>query len=377
MGPGAGTAMLGGTCLGFANVVRPGRVGVVAAAGTGAQEVASLVDRWGVGVSQVIGLGGRDLGAAVGGLMAGSAVRALVADAGTEVILLVSKPPDPGWPARCSPRPAGKPLVAALIGLPAGADASPGACAGAGTLEAGAAAAVRAARRQRAGPDRRPGGARSSAAMAGLAPRRTLVRGLFSGGTLCYESLVRAGRACSGRCTRTPRSTRRTGCPPRPARTSLPRPRRGGVHPGPAAPDDRPGGPDRAAARARGASPTSRPCCSTWCSGTARTPTRPRSWPRSAREITAAGGPRVVVYVLGTEHDPQGYARQRRAFADAGCLVTETAARASLAAAAIATRDPRLPPLMRLAMTAVTGTGNRGWRWSRTRPSRGAGWCTR
>ena len=60
------------------------------------------------------------------------------------------------------------------------------------------------------------------------------------------------------------------------------------------------------------------------------------------REIAAAGGPRLVVYVLGTEHDPQGFARQRRAFADAGCLVTETAARASLTAAAIATRDPRL-----------------------------------
>ena len=76
-------------------MVRAGRVGVVAAAGTGAQEVASLLDRWGAGVSQVIGLGGRDLSAAVGGLMAGSAVRALAADPGTEVILLVSKPPDP------------------------------------------------------------------------------------------------------------------------------------------------------------------------------------------------------------------------------------------------------------------------------------------
>src|SRR5262249_21503163 len=38
MGPGAGTAMLAGTGLGFANVVATGRVGVVAAAGTGAQE---------------------------------------------------------------------------------------------------------------------------------------------------------------------------------------------------------------------------------------------------------------------------------------------------------------------------------------------------
>jgi len=58
--------------------------------------------------------------------------------------------------------------------------------------------------------------------------------------------------------------------------------------------------------------------------------------------ITANGGPCVVVYVLGTDRDPQGLQQQRRAFADAGCLVTATAARASLAAAAIARRDPAL-----------------------------------
>jgi FdrA protein len=94
MGPGAGTAMLGGVGLGFANAVGAGPVGVVAAAGTGAQEVMTLLDRWGIGVSRVIGVGGRDLSAAVGGLMARDAVRALDADPSTQVILLVSKPPD-------------------------------------------------------------------------------------------------------------------------------------------------------------------------------------------------------------------------------------------------------------------------------------------
>lgn len=77
MGPGAGTAVLGGVGLGFANVVTPGPVGVVAAAGTGAQEVMTLLDRWGVGVSHVIGVGGRDLSADVGGRMArGGGLRA-------------------------------------------------------------------------------------------------------------------------------------------------------------------------------------------------------------------------------------------------------------------------------------------------------------
>jgi FdrA protein len=94
MGPGAGTAMLGGVGLGFANVVKPGRVGVVAAAGTGAQEAMSLLDQWGAGVSHVIGLGGRDLSEAVGGTMAKLAIKALAEDPATEAILLVSKPPD-------------------------------------------------------------------------------------------------------------------------------------------------------------------------------------------------------------------------------------------------------------------------------------------
>ena len=93
MGPGCGTAMLGEVGLGFANVVRSGTVGIVAAAGTGAQEAASLLDGAEVGVSQIVGVGGRDLSTAVGGIMFGEAMRMLAADDGTETLLLVSKPP--------------------------------------------------------------------------------------------------------------------------------------------------------------------------------------------------------------------------------------------------------------------------------------------
>ena len=84
MGPGAGTAVLAGIGLGFANVLgstsggAAPQVGVVAAAGTGAQEVSALLDRWGAEVTSVIGVGGRDLSEQVGGLMAGLAVRTLV-----------------------------------------------------------------------------------------------------------------------------------------------------------------------------------------------------------------------------------------------------------------------------------------------------------
>jgi FdrA protein len=100
MGPDCGTAIVSGVALGFANVVRPGPVGMVAASGTGAQQVSCLLDMAGVGVSHVLGVGGRDLSEAVGGLATADAMAALDADAATERILLVSKPPAPSVAAR-------------------------------------------------------------------------------------------------------------------------------------------------------------------------------------------------------------------------------------------------------------------------------------
>jgi FdrA protein len=64
--------------------------------------------------------------------------------------------------------------------------------------------------------------------------------------------------------------------------------------------------------------------------------------PVCAEIMAAPDGPRVVAYVLGTRDDPQGYGRQRRTLEEAGCIVTPTAARAALAAAAIAVRRPEL-----------------------------------
>ncbi|MFI5955444.1 FdrA family protein [Cryptosporangium sp. NPDC051539] len=95
MGPDCGTAVVGGLGLGFANVVRPGPVGLVAASGTGAQQVMTLLDAAGVGLSHCLGVGGRDLSAAVAGRSTLAALDALDADPATEVILVVSKPPAP------------------------------------------------------------------------------------------------------------------------------------------------------------------------------------------------------------------------------------------------------------------------------------------
>jgi FdrA protein len=93
MGPDCGTAVVGGLGLGFANATSPGPVGLVAASGTGCQQVLCLLDRAGVGVTHALGVGGRDLSAAVGGLSTRTALERLDADASVEVIVLVSKPP--------------------------------------------------------------------------------------------------------------------------------------------------------------------------------------------------------------------------------------------------------------------------------------------
>ncbi len=95
MGPDCGTAVVGGVGLGFANTVTPGPVGVVAASGTGCQQVLALLDAAGVGVAAALGVGGRDLSAAVGGLSTTTALARLDADPAVEQILVVSKPPAP------------------------------------------------------------------------------------------------------------------------------------------------------------------------------------------------------------------------------------------------------------------------------------------
>jgi len=174
MGPDCGTAVVGGVGLGFANVLRPGPVGLVAASGTGAQQVSCLLDQAGVGVSHVLGVGGRDLSAEVGGLSTVRALRMLDEDPATELIVLVSKPPDPEVAGRVRKvvESLRTPVVEALLG--SGAD-----------LTAAAEDALRALGRPV--PDwlswdgSRPAGVRGP------------LVGIYSGGTLCSEAALIAG----------------------------------------------------------------------------------------------------------------------------------------------------------------------------------------
>ncbi len=95
MGPGCGTAIINNVPLAFANVVKKGPVGIVAASGTGIQEVSSLLSNAGSGISHAIGTGGRDLSDEIGGITMMQGIEILEKDGQTEVILLISKPPGP------------------------------------------------------------------------------------------------------------------------------------------------------------------------------------------------------------------------------------------------------------------------------------------
>ena len=338
MGPGAGTAMLGATGLGFANAVRPGPVGVVAAAGTGAQEAMALLDRWGVGVSSVIGVGGRDLSGDVRGRMTKAAMAALREDPATEVILLVSKPPAPDVAAEVLATAGDTPLVAALIGLdpdfrgPAGVVL-------ADTLEGGVAASLGVL--GRTVPDTTvTSGPTVQEVRRRLSPGRSLVRGLFSGGTLCYESLVLLGRTIG---------EVRSNTPIDPA-WGLPAPAgshqcldlgeeeytRGRPHPM-IDPEAR-----LELLREHAADPEVAVILLDVVLGYGAHQDPAGVLVPECEEVMADGGPQVVCYVLGTDQDPQDLSSQRDRLVEAGCIVTETAARASLAAAAIVTDDPTL-----------------------------------
>jgi FdrA protein len=205
MGPDCGTAVVGGVGLGFANVVRPGPVGLVAASGTGAQQVMSLLAWAGVGVSHCLGVGGRDLSAAVGGLSTHKAMDALDADAATELIVVIGKPPAPDVAdaVRAHAKMLATPVVVAPVGL------------GQPDLTAAVEAVLRrlgrpvpepwpqwlpaqasGARRPVAGrPQVDASGVESLDARASDADLGGALRGLFSGGTLCLEAMVIAAEA--------------------------------------------------------------------------------------------------------------------------------------------------------------------------------------
>ena len=180
MGADCGTSIIDGVGLGFANAVKRGPIGVVGASGTGIQEVTCLLDSAGLGISHAIGVGGRDLSSEVGGPMTLRGIELLDADESTSVIVVISKPPDGAVAARVieATGQTKKPVVVGFLGGGKHDDA-PANVTIVGSLEAAAREGARLA-----GAD---------IEMASPLPRRQtpgFVRGLFCGGSLCYEAMI-------------------------------------------------------------------------------------------------------------------------------------------------------------------------------------------
>lgn len=202
MGPDCGTAIIGGIPLGFANAVRRGSIGLVGASGTGLQLVTCLIDRFGGGITQAIGTGGHDLSREVGGVTMLQGLAALAQDAATKAIVLISKPPAPEIAARVltRAREAGKPVVVCFLGADPTSITGPG-LTPVKTLEDAALAAVALAAGGRPAPRAQ---ASASADLPALAAGQRYVRGLYSGGTLCFEATLLLGETLSDVYSNTP-----------------------------------------------------------------------------------------------------------------------------------------------------------------------------
>jgi len=192
MGPDCGSSLIGGVGIGFANVVRKGSIGVISASGSGLQEFTCQVHNAGFGISHAIGTGSRDLSDKIDGLTALTALDALEADPQTKVITLLSKPPGAKTIAKISGRlkSCKKPVVGCFLGTK-------------NEIEGGRSFqrarliddAVRLSIMQiddKSFPSQAQFSMKElrwmSREIASWSPRQKYIRGLFAGGTFCYQS---------------------------------------------------------------------------------------------------------------------------------------------------------------------------------------------
>ena len=193
MGPDCGTAIIGGVGIGFSNAVRRGPIGIIGASGTGIQEFTTLVHHAGSGISHAIGTGSRDLSDSIGGISLLSGLDALESDTSTKVITILCKPP--GRLAlsnlvsriiRCQ-----KPIITCFLGLKEDPPYANIRFKTAHTLEDAALIAVEMATGNplpRFNPNSPELQALIQAERAGKKPEQRYIRGLFAGGTFCYQA---------------------------------------------------------------------------------------------------------------------------------------------------------------------------------------------
>ena len=200
MGPDCGTAHIGGVGLGFCNVMRPGKIGIAGAAGTGIQEAMAAIDAARGGISCALGTGGRDVSDAVGGLAMIQAVETLSEDTATEVLLVLGKPPEAAAmkkvleaAGRCA-----KPVVIHFVGgRSEDVHKHPGLHAADSLAEAGRLAVSLTGGPDPAGPPEISPETREKITQwsRSRAKDRRFLRGVYTGGTLCAEAQAIIGKS--------------------------------------------------------------------------------------------------------------------------------------------------------------------------------------
>ena len=192
MGPDCGTAIINNKVLGVGNIFNKGNIGLVAAAGTGLQQVSTLIHNEGFGISQGIGTGGNDLSKTVGGIMIIEGMKRLEQDDKTKVIVLISKPPNHEIGERVLKiaRRSSKPVVVNFLG----SNIESQSYVTATTLEDAATAACALVKHKQAtktvftiSKDEILSIAESE--WSKMSDNQKFVRGLYTGGTLSYEAL--------------------------------------------------------------------------------------------------------------------------------------------------------------------------------------------
>jgi len=193
MGPDCGTSLIGGVGVGFANSVRRGPIGVIGAAGTGLQEFTSQVHNAGFGISHAIGTGSHDLFDKIGGVTTLAALEALESDSQTQVIAVISKPPNAKTLAKLVERMkiCKKPVVSCVLGAEVKEDRKNNNVSITHTIDDAVQFAIARVGGKIAFPQTRLGAdilELASRDKTRWSPEQKYLRGLFAGGTFCYQS---------------------------------------------------------------------------------------------------------------------------------------------------------------------------------------------
>jgi FdrA protein len=192
MGPDCGTSLIGGVGIGFANAVRKGSIGAVGPAGTGLQEFTCQVHNAGFGISHAIGTGSHDLTDEIGGITTMVGLEALDRDPDTQVIAIISKPPGKRTlgVVRERIKSCHKPVVACFLGTQPLLSEPLDSFEQYRTIDATVVASIMKSGGRLSPEPNNVGDEKRlfERETAGFSSQQKYLRGLFAGGTFCYQT---------------------------------------------------------------------------------------------------------------------------------------------------------------------------------------------